>query len=151
MRENPTEFSIKKETEMTIKAGEQLDWFKFETRIRRIIMELTEPGIKRGRDLEQENRKQKLLFEKVQRRLDDTEFTLEKLEKKTAVQDDLFNQMRSIDQFTKITETKVLNEINNMNSNLDLVKEKMRVGHSDVEDHMRTMQKQGDSLTRVHE
>lgn len=136
---------------MTIKAGEQLDWFKFETRIRRIIMELTEPGIKRGRDLEQENRKQKLLFEKVQRRLDDTEFTLEKLEKKTAVQDDLFNQMRSIDQFTKITETKVLNEINNMNSNLDLVKEKMRVGHSDVEDHMRTMQKQGDSLTRVHE
>jgi len=45
----------------------------------------------------------------------------------------------------------VLNEINNMNGNLDLVKEKMRVDQSEVEDHIRTIQKQGDALTRIHE
>ena len=83
--------SLKKDTEMTVQAGERLDWFKFETRIRKIILELTEPGIKRGRELEQESRTQKLLFEKVQRRLDETEHLLEKLQKKTAVQDDIFN------------------------------------------------------------
>ena len=38
--------------------------------------------------------------------------------------------MRQMDQFTKLTETKVLNEVNNMNSNLDLVKERMRIDHA---------------------
>jgi len=122
--------AIKKETELTQRAGEQLDWFKFETRIRRIIMELTEPGIKRGRELEAENRAQKRYQDKLQRRLEDAEFTIAKLEKKGQAQDEMAQQLRQLDQFTKLTENKVLNEINNMNSNLDLVKERMRVDHS---------------------
>lgn len=42
------------------KASEQLDWFKFETRIRKIILELMEPSIKRNKELEIENRNQKI-------------------------------------------------------------------------------------------
>lgn len=71
-----------KNTEQTVRANEQLDWFKFETRIRKIILELTEPSIKRSRELEAENRTQKQFQDKLNRRLEDREFVIEKLEKK---------------------------------------------------------------------
>jgi hypothetical protein len=38
--------------------------------------------------------------------------------------------VRQIDQFTKLTDTKVANEISNVNSNIELVKEKNRVDHA---------------------
>jgi len=38
-----------------------------------------------------------------------------------------------------------------MNSNLDLVKERMRVDHSHVEDQLRTIGKHTDQLQRTHE
>ena len=52
-------------------------------------MELTEPSIKRSRELENENRAQKRFQDKLIRRLDDAEFTMEKLEKKSAQVDEL--------------------------------------------------------------
>jgi hypothetical protein len=59
--------------------------------------------------------------------------------------------VRTLDQFTKLTETKVLNEIQNMNSNLDLIRERMRVDHSQVEDNQRVLQKHTEQLNRAHE
>ena len=42
--------------------------------------------------------------------------------------DDLYEQVRSIEQFTKLIEVKTQNEGNKMNNNLELMKEKMREG-----------------------
>ena len=67
---------------MTDKAKDQLDWFKFETRIRKIMMELVDPSVKRTREMEGENRFERLAREKVVRRLDDAEYAIQKLEQK---------------------------------------------------------------------
>jgi len=60
-------------------------------------MELTEPGIKRGRELEAENRAQKRYQDKLQRRLEDAEFTITKLERKGQAQDEMAQQLRQLD------------------------------------------------------
>lgn len=51
--------------------------------------------------------------------------------------DDLFIQVRQIDQFAKMTESRALNDVNNMNNNIELVKEKMRVEQSDNEEYIK--------------
>ena len=60
------------------------------------------------------------------------QYGLEKIENKVSGFDELFSSVRSLDQFTKITETKVLNEVNNMNANIELIREKMRVERSET-------------------
>lgn len=110
----------------TQKASDQLDWFKFETRIRRIIMELTEPSIKRCRDMDAENRNIHRSQDTLNQRLEEFDFNLEKLVQKTNAQDELLLTIRQVEQYTKLTEQKVLNEMSIMNGNLELVKEKMR-------------------------
>lgn len=89
-------------------------------------------------------------YEKLERRLDEQEYTLEKMEKKTQGQDDLFNQVRQIDQFAKMTETKALNDINNMNNNIELVKEKMRVEQSDNEEHIKMIKLHSTQIDQLH-
>jgi hypothetical protein len=45
--------------------------------------------------------------------------------------------VRQIDQFAKMTESRALNDVNNMNNNIELVKEKMRVEQSDNEEYIK--------------
>jgi hypothetical protein len=90
-------------------------------------------------------------YEKLERRLEEQEYALEKMEKKTQGQDDLFNQVRLIDQFSKMTETKALNDINNMNNNIELVKEKMRIEQSDSEEHIKLLKNHSLLIDNMHE
>ena len=43
---------LKEHTEYTKKAKDDLNWFKFESRIRKVILELLEPTANRSRELE---------------------------------------------------------------------------------------------------
>ena len=49
-----------------------------------------------------------------------------------------------------MTETKALNDVNNMNNNIELVKEKMRVDQSDNEEHIKTIKSHTLELERLH-
>ena len=49
-----------------------------------------------------------------------------------------------------MTETKALNDVNNMNNNIELVKEKMRVEQSDNEEHIKTVKNHTGELEKLH-
>jgi hypothetical protein len=52
------------------KANEQMDWFKFESRIRKVIKELVEPTVTRSKEVEQDTKKLKLHVESLLKRED---------------------------------------------------------------------------------
>ena len=54
-------------TELTKKATKNVDWFKFETRVRTIMKELLEVQVLRQKDIETENRKLKKKVELLNR------------------------------------------------------------------------------------
>lgn len=48
--------------------------------------------------------------------------------------DDLFMTIRQVDQYSKMAETKILDEMNSTNNNLELLKEKSRLDNTAIED-----------------
>lgn len=49
-----------------------------------------------------------------------------------------------------MTETKALNDVNAMNNNIELVKEKMRVEKSDNEEHIKTIKNHSNEIDKLH-
>lgn len=68
---------------MTRMATDNHDWFKFETRIRTIMKEMLEISVLRSKEIENETKKQSKKYEKIERKLEEQEYCIEKLEKKT--------------------------------------------------------------------
>ena len=64
---------------------------------------------------------------------------MEKLRERNLGQDDLVEKIGVIDQFSKISETKCLNEISNMIQNMDILKEKLRIDKAEAEEHVQTV------------
>jgi len=88
---------LRGKTEHTERAKEEMDWFKFETRIRKVILELLEPTAKRASDVDRDLRNVRSRLDKLGRRVDDSDYQVEKIDKKTAHQEDLQQQVRAID------------------------------------------------------
>ena len=73
---------LQQDTEYTKKARENMDWFKFETRIRRVILELLDPTAVRGRELESGLHSLTKTVNQMRRKQDEAEFAIEKLKEK---------------------------------------------------------------------
>jgi hypothetical protein len=58
------------------KANEQMDWFKFESRIRKVIKELIEPTVNRSRETDQDTKKLKVHVESLLKREEQSEFAI---------------------------------------------------------------------------
>jgi len=142
---------LKKDTEYTKKAKENIDWFKFETRIRRVILELLEPTANRSRELEANLQNTSRTVNSLRRKQDEQDFAMEKLREKNLGQDDLVEKIGVIDQFARISETKCLNEIANMIQNMDILKEKLRIDKAENEEHVQTIKSHDESIAKLHE
>ena len=145
------ETMLKKDTEYTKKAKENIDWFKFETRIRRVILELLEPTANRSRELESNLSNTSKIVNSLRRKQDEQDFAMEKLREKNLGQDDLIEKIGVIDQFARISETKCLNEIANMIQNMDILKEKLRIDKAENEEHVQTIKSHDESIAKLHE
>ena len=88
---------LRRKTEHTERAKEEMDWFKFETRIRKVILELLEPTANRSKDVDRDLRNVRSRLDKLSRRVDDSDYQVEKIDKKTAHAEDLQQQVRTID------------------------------------------------------
>lgn len=56
-----------------------MDWFKFESRIRKVIKELIEPTVNRSRETDQDTKKLKMHVENLLKREEQSEFAIQKL------------------------------------------------------------------------
>jgi hypothetical protein len=81
-----------------------MDWFKFESRIRKVIKELVEPTVNRSKEVEQDTKKLKQHVESLLKREDQSELNIQKLLKKNVGYDEITIQFRSLDQQFKLFE-----------------------------------------------
>ena len=94
-----------------------------------------EPAHLRSQEIEKEYKKMRDLVTRLSKKLDAAEHQIEKIERKSSSQDELFQKVGVLDQNVKIHETRTSSELNNMNSNLELLKENMRRDTADVEEN----------------
>jgi len=116
-----------------------------------VIKDLVEPSISRSQDIDRDNKKLKSTMDKINRRLDASEHQIDKIEKKTASQDELFQKVAVLDQSLKINETRTMSELNNLNSNIELVKEKARSDSAEVDENGKQIKKLHESINHMHD
>ena len=110
-----------------------------------------EPAHLRSQEIEKEYKKMRDLVTRLSKKLDAAEHQIEKIERKSSSQDELFQKVGVLDQNVKIHETRTSSELNNMNSNLELLKENMRRDTADVEENGKQIRKLHESINQLYE
>ena len=79
-----------------------MDWFKFESRIRKVIRELIEPTVNRSKEMEAESSKLKNNVLLLLKKSEQCDQSITKLEKKNLGYDEITIQFRQLDQQCKL-------------------------------------------------
>ena len=78
----------------------------------------------------------------METKFENQEYEQQKLSQKVEGQDELFAKVHLLEQVTKTNHDHIENQLHNTNSRIELVDEKMKLGESDVQEHVKSIQKQ---------
>ncbi|CDW83857.1 UNKNOWN [Stylonychia lemnae] len=110
----------------------EIDWFGFQTQLRKIVYELVEPTVKRA--LTSENQIYFLQEEnaQVRKKLDELEYVFQKAQKKAVSNDDITRKIHEQDQNRRIAELKLKGEIDQFKASMDSFKQRLQVVESEA-------------------
>ena len=94
-------------------ANGELDWFAFEIRVRKMVMEMLEPTIKRVANERQLYISSKKVIDTLKNRFDNLEHIVLMTEERTTVFDEIHRKIAQIDSDRKVTEAKLMQSIEN--------------------------------------
>eukprot|EP00347_Sterkiella_histriomuscorum_P001564 403371548 len=103
------------------------NWFAFETRVRKMVLQMVEPQVKRSileRETIQEVKKQ---HDSIKKKIDECEFIIHKAQKKTASQEDVHKKIEFNETRQKIYEAKMKEAIDKLQHNQDVLTEKVDI------------------------
>ncbi|CDW89758.1 UNKNOWN [Stylonychia lemnae] len=113
--------------------GTDVQWFVFETRIRKIIKELLEPTVRKQKDQKMNIDQFHMSLDMQKRKLDEHDFVIQKMQKRTASFEDFQKKIHELDTERKILESKLSLEISNVRALNGAQGEKIRLCSSDIE------------------
>ena len=106
--------------------GENVNWFLFENRIRKMVIELLEPIVKRSNDDREVVLGIKMLSETQKRKLDELEYLTHKSQKRLGSLDMVTKRINEFDIEKKKLEEVKHAEMEHVSMGIDLLKEKIR-------------------------
>lgn len=104
-----------------------LDWFAFETRIRKVLHELLEPTAERSVKTKEHVEEVKTQNEFLTRKIEELEFILHKSHKRSTLFDNVNKRLIESDAERKMLEVKLKNEIENLHGENGAIKDKINI------------------------
>lgn len=86
----------------------------------------------------------------METRFENQEYEQQKITQKVQGQDELFAKVHQLEQITKTNHDHIENQLHHTTSRIELVDEKMKLGQSDVKEHVKNIQKQQTSIESIH-
>lgn len=113
-------------------SSESLDWFAFETRIRKVLYELLEPTADRSIQAKEAVEKIKSENEFLIRKIEELEFILHKSHKRSTLFDNVNKRLIESDSERKMLEVKIKNDFNNVHAESGAIKDKITILEEEI-------------------
>eukprot|EP00347_Sterkiella_histriomuscorum_P022302 403330961 len=97
----------------------EIDWFDFETRMRKLIHEMIEPTVRKVNEDRDKIYKLKTDQDNHKRKLEDLEFAVIKTDNKTNVFEDIFRSLAKLETEIKVEQNRVDNEFDRTQAQID--------------------------------
>jgi len=93
----------------------------------------------------------KVQTEEVKKRLEDVDFVIQKLRKRTSNQDELLKKVVTLEQDKRVFEARMTQDLAQMNNNLEITREKSRLVQQEIEQYTKTANYIVDEVKRYQE
>ena len=108
-------------------AGAELDWFSFETRIRKLIQDLVDPIQKRALDAKEASDAQRKGNDSLKRKVEELEFAVHKSQKKSVIFEEINNRISKLEVGLKGAEQQLDEEMALMGAKIEHTKDQIRM------------------------
>lgn len=109
-----------------------LDWFAFETRIRKVLHELLEPTAERSVKTKETVEEVKSQNEFLTRKIEELEFILHKSHKRSTLFDNINKRLIESDAERKMLEVQMKNDVENLHSENGVIKDRINIMDKEV-------------------
>ncbi|CDW76060.1 UNKNOWN [Stylonychia lemnae] len=103
------------------------NWFAFETRVRKMVIQMLEPQIKRSIQDKEIIQQMQKHHDIIKRKIDECEFVIHKAQKKTAAQEDVHKKIEFNETKQKVYEIKVKENIDKLYHQQEVLQEKVDI------------------------
>lgn len=109
-------------SKLEVKSTAEVDWFDFETRMRRIIQELLDPTIRRSLEDKEIVNSLKKSLDLQKRKIEEIEFVIHKTQKRTTIFEEINKKMVEMESDRKLGEARAMNEVASLKDEIDQIK-----------------------------
>eukprot|EP00347_Sterkiella_histriomuscorum_P015663 403356170 len=141
----------KQEGGVGMKIANEVDWFGFQTQLRKIVYELVEPTVKRA--LLSENNIYVLQEENqsLKKKIDELEFVFQKSQKRAVTNDDVQRKIHEQDQSRRLAEVKIKGDVDGFKATMDSFKQRISVVEGEAVRYQNQTQIQQSEVSSVIE